>query len=353
MALPNPSTVPSIFDIAGAAAAPSANPNGVTSNWNGQIRECSIEALDGNNTSFGKLSFPVEECIVTFSQDVVQHKKPNTPGARLESMGLNPRMFHVRAPFLFGLQRASGETWSDLFPQTFILVFQILNDDLAPLIDFVHPTLGHFTVKPMGGSTVTTSTIRNGQILEFDLIEATQDTNTVTSPDSFSAAQSAANIFDSQITQLNPAPPSSITSINMTQLLQKVRGAIDSTSLFISQVGNTVNGAIHQVQMVEDSLNRLNTTATSGLSSQLQTIKASLYALKNGLIQQQSKLSVFVVPYDMTLAAVAATVHNPVEQIIRLNPAISKVPTIATGTQVIYQSTSSSTANAVAIGLGV
>ena len=260
------------------------NPDDVMFNWNGQLQECSIQAISGTYQNFGTVSFPVEDVSAVFSQDLVEHKRPNVPGARVESLGANPIIFKVKALFLYGLQRGDGESWSDLYPQTFSKVIQIINDQVAPTLIFTHPTMGQFNVKPKGASTVTSAHARNGQIVEFELVSANTDDSSlsnITTTSEFAAAQSAANIFDQQIATLTPAPPANIKSISLTQLLQTIRAAIDQTTLFINQLTSTVTNALFQIQMIKDSLDALGTAATSGLMNQLQRVESGIYSLFN------------------------------------------------------------------------
>jgi len=368
-------------------------PPGVMFNWNGERIECSIKAVSGPYQGLGVIPFPIEECSITFSQDIVQHKRPNVPGARVESTGFNPIVFKIKAPFLFGLQRGKGETWDKLYPETFSKIFSILADKVSPVLVFTHPTMGQFTVKPQGGSTTVSGNIRNGQIMEFELIQANEDdinVANITDVVSFGEAQAAATLFDNSVVLLNPAPPSSITSISLTKLLQDIRGVIDSTSLLINQITNAVVGAINQVKMIQNALRRLKTAATGGLQNQLERIKAGLHSLLNNQalvlrippsgriparplvlpppgitpptppsgaivaaqlqaiqalnssrqvtsITSAGTLSVYTVSHPMTLASVALLTKNSIDTLLKLNPAISKSPTLAVGTQVIYQ----------------
>ncbi len=391
---------PSIFDIAGRPSPVvrpfnGGNPPLVMFNWNGQLVECSLKAASGPYQNYGTISFPVEECSASFSQDIVQHKRPNVPGARIESTGFNPITFKIKAPFLFGLQRGKGETWGDLYPGTFSQIFQMLTDKVAPVLVFTHPTMGKFSVKPQGGSTTVSGAVRNGQILDFDLVQANEDDTSlsnITDSVALGDAISAATLFDNTVVLLVPPPPPSVTAISLTKLLQNIRGIIDSTSLFINQVTNAVIGAINQVKMIQDALKRLKTAATSGLMNQLERIKAGLHSLLNNqsltlrippagrspahplvapppatpptrppssaLVAAQIQaiqalnsskqilgvstaptLGVYVVAHNMTLAAIAHLTKNRIDTLLKLNPAISKSPTITIGTQVVYQAT--------------
>lgn len=348
-------------------------PPGAMHFWNGQLVECSIQAVSGSYQNYGKVSFPVTEVSTSFSQDVVQHKRPNVPGAQLESLGSNPVVFKIKAPFLYGLQRGNGETWKDLFPQTFAKVIQILNDQVSPVLTFTHPTMGQFTVKPQSASTTVNGEMRNGQIIEFELI-TTNELNTALSSiltaNAFSTAQSAAAIYDQQVLTLKPPPPSSVTSINLTQLLQQVRGVMEQSSLFLNRGLNVVSNALYQIQQIKTTLDAINNPGTGTLQNQLDRITAGIYSLTNntdlsknnnnsvksstsrslaiGQVNQSktntfntnnTSLGVYIVPVEMTLANVALVIKNTVDQLIQLNPSLSKTPTLLPGTQVVFNAT--------------
>ena len=357
----------------------STNNNGAALNWNGVLTEASIQATSGTYQNYGKISFPVMEIHTAFSQDIAEHKRPNVPGARLESMGANPIIFKIKAPFLFGLQRGNGETWDNLFPASFFQVVEILNDQIAPVITFTHSTLGQFTVKPKSATTVTDAHIRNGQILEFELISANEDdTNlsNVTTQIEFGLAQTSATLFDQQFSNfINSLPsdteiPSDLVDFvdgtdSMTDILGSVADAVTQTTLFINNVASVVNSAIYQINQVSNALESMDNPAVAPLQMQLQRCISGVYSQINNqalpqtpsaasqmasnelasaaLSQQQlnilngtSNLGVYVVNTPMTLGNVCLIVHNTADQIINLNPALSKVPTIDVGTQVVF-----------------
>lgn len=334
--------------------SPPKSPSGAASNWNGQLRECSIQALDGNFTSFGVLSFPVESLQMSFSQDLVQHKKPYVRGAQIEATGFNPHVFKIRAPFINGYKRSKLETWSNLFPDQFTLVYTVLTDDRSPTIDFVHPTLGHYTCKAQGGDSETTYTTTNGQVMTFELIETHNTTSTVAPVDVFASADYSASQYDTQIQTLTPPPPANIRAISLTQLMQQVKGTIDTTTLQINRSTAVINHAVFQVRQIEDSLTALNSAATAAPMKNVQAVKAGLLSLKQGLLQNKSTLLVYTVPAEgLTLAAVAQQLQNSPDDLIRLNPALCKVANLPQGQRVVYVKATQSTSNAIAVGLGV
>jgi hypothetical protein len=375
----------------GNPISPSSNSNGSMLNWNGQLTEASIQATSGTYQNYGKISFPVMNIDATFSQDIVEHKRPNVPGARVESVGSNPIVFKVKAPFLFGLQRGNGETWDNLYPASFYQVLQILNDQVAPTITFTHSTLGQFTVKPKSASAPTDSNIRNGQILEFELVSANVDDTSlsnVTTQLEFGLAQSSGTLFDQQFSQfldllpVDQVLPDFIVSWDnggntMSGLLQQVSNAFTQTTLYINSAVATVNNAVWQITQMSTALASLDNPGTAPLQMQLERCQSGVYSQINNQAvpqtssaasqlaadqfaqaaqsQQQlnavngaSNLGVFVVNAAMTLGNVCLLVHNTADQIIMLNPALSKVASVPIGTQVVfYGSPSSQPANAL------
>lgn len=274
-------------------------------------------------------------------------------------------MFKVKALFLLGLLRASGDTWDNLYPATFSQVIQVLNDTVSPVVTFTHPTMGQFTCKPQGLSTTTSYNIRNGQIVDFELITSNEDdndTSNITTMVEFGLAQSAATIFDNQVGQLSPPPSTPIPSV--AGIVNVVLDALDQPTLFVNSLPYVVNNAIFQIGDIELSLDNMDTAATASLQMQLERVKSGIYSLVNNQAlpqtpsaattlasaqlssanrnanQQQnnglSSLGVYVVPFDMTLANAGLNVHNSSDQLIKLNPGLSKTPTLPVGTQVVY-----------------
>jgi hypothetical protein len=306
-------------------------------------------------------------------------------------VGSNPIVFKVKAPFLFGLQRGNGETWDNLYPASFYQVLQILNDQVAPTITFTHSTLGQFTVKPKSASAPTDSNIRNGQILEFELVSANVDDTSlsnVTTQLEFGLAQSSGTLFDQQFSQfldllpVDQVLPDFIVSWDnggntMSGLLQQVSNAFTQTTLYINSAVATVNNAVWQITQMSTALASLDNPGTAPLQMQLERCQSGVYSQINNQAvpqtssaasqlaadqfaqaaqsQQQlnavngaSNLGVFVVNAAMTLGNVCLLVHNTADQIIMLNPALSKVASVPIGTQVVfYGSPSSQPANAL------
>lgn len=306
--------------------------------WNGLLVECSLTPTTGKYQGI-TAHFPVESCETTFSQDIAIHKKPMVPGARVESTGRNPTMFKVKAPMIAGLQRGSGETWSDLFPTMFLLMMRILNDDISPSCVFVHPTLGTFAVKPVSGSTATTTEVRNGQILDFELIEAIPDQSnqdSLSQTDKAGLANTSATIFDNQAA--NPLTPDAIKLLlqgtpSMQSIMASINGIINNTTLFVNSSTAQITNGIQQVQQIDDSLNSLDSASTIGMTMQLERIKYGIY----GLAYKGANILTYNVPTEMTLSQVAANLQVTVDTIINLNPGQPST-LVPAGTAILYPS---------------
>jgi hypothetical protein len=298
--------------------------------YNGQLVECSLYPSTG--TYAGQtVTFPTEEVVAEFSQDVAQHKRPYVPGARIESTGVNPIVFKVKAPFLFGLQSGNGETWGSLYPTSFMLLFQILTDTISPTCTFQHPTMGIYTVKPVHGSTSVSPAIRNGQVIEFELVQANLDSDTtssVASTNEVGAATSSANTFETLLASALAAIPDSET------LQDELEGIPNPANLFaqLSSIANSVsnplgsvtaygNSVINDLDQFKTTLQGANDANTANAEIQLEVMKSGVYSMQN----TAPNTNTFVVPFAMTVAQVALLVQNTVEQVNANNPGITSI----------------------------
>jgi len=308
----------------------------MSGNWNGTLRKCSL----------GGFEFPVVHCRMDFSQDIVQHRYPNVPGAQIESMSRNPLVFEVRALFLTGLK---GFT-NDLFPQTFQNVLRVLNDDLNETTKFVHPTLGKFNVKVVHGTTETTYEITNGQIIDFSLIEdgnndAVRQDN-ILGVDEVSAATQSATSLDSNLTTYVLDTNASISLPNVpstgnTTFSSLLSGALAPTtqsSIASSTASYTAADAISQINITKAQLFNLNDANTSYMMSSMEVIESAL----NDQRCNNNTNNIYTVKTQQTLSQVMKYLlqYNDklsIETLISLNPQLSLSSLLTVGT-VIYWS---------------
>jgi prophage DNA circulation protein len=292
-------------------------------NFNGQIKEVSLNGIP----------FPVEAVEIRGSHDLVQHKKPNVNGAKVEGTGRNPYTFHVKAIFLNGVTRANGESWNKLFPETYNQVFFQLS--LNDAIDFVHPTMGTFRVKPVAFQSTTSSQIRNGQLLDFDLLEVNAaESDNIIFLSSINNAQAACSAMD----KIFKNPPAGLTNpgINFYDTLHQIQRAFDQTSLFIQKANGLITNFIYRLNLVAQSAARLKSTSTAIIQQNINRIKDGLYTLQRIGKSTQTLLSSYTVPVRMTLGNIVMTIGANLEDVIKLNPDAAKSTIVRAGTRILY-----------------
>lgn len=300
------------------------NTTGSNQNYNGQLEEC----------SFRGISFPVESVNLEFSQDLVQHKKPNVAGAKVEGTGFNPITIHVKTCLYNNLYRGATETWDDsnLFPGVHNQLLSALIDNSAG--PFVHPTLGTYHVKPVKGSSQTNATTRNGQAFEFELITTNPgEIDSILAQTDGGLAYSSAQALDTQLAQpalSNLAPP-----ISFTNMIQQITGLLGQVSLTVQKVNGLINQAMFQAQRIENAVDDLDASFAT-LRQNLERIKSALNSLRFNASKRQSHLALYFVPKDTTLAGVASTLAVTVESLLSLNPELARKTTVPEGTDVVY-----------------
>jgi len=67
--------------------------------------------------SFRDVAFPVASLLTEFQHSVVQHRRMDRNGAKLENTGRGPISYSIRAPFCNTIARGPMETWDNLYPQ--------------------------------------------------------------------------------------------------------------------------------------------------------------------------------------------------------------------------------------------
>ena len=98
------------------------------------------------------------------------------------------------------------------------------------------------------------------------------------------------------------------------------------------QLQRCISGVYSQIN--NQALPQTPSAASQMASNELAS--AALSQQQLNILNGTSNLGVYVVNTPMTLGNVCLIVHNTADQIINLNPALSKVPTIDVGTQVVF-----------------
>lgn len=302
--------------------------------WNGQLRECQLNGIP----------FPTEHVRMNFSQQISEHKYPNVSGANVESLGRNSITFEVRAIFLTGTFRSPTETWSNLFPQTFQQVMRTLNDPLNEEIPFQHPTLGKFRVKVVHGTTETVFSTRNGQIIDFELIESGNNDvkgnqQNVLGNDEVGQAVQSAGGLDARLAQYQTANPAAgLPNISFSSLLATAIAPVQATTVAIGTAFATASNAIAQVNIARQQITSLADPSTSYMLIEMESIASAL----NDQRTNNVGLNIYQVRTVMTLNQVLIKVQNfnkklNIEKLISLNPQLSVTTALQPNTIVYWQ----------------
>lgn len=175
------------------------------------------------------------------SHDVVQHKRMDRDGAKLENTGLNPFSYNIRAPFCNTISPGVNETWSNLYPDQLNALLAALSDRSTG--DFQHPRLGLRRCKCTSFKETLDPNYRSGVVLEFALLEDTEtdDATAITQNSVYSQATNAAFQLDvymqGQGIVLVGAPPGFTFGSVIAGLLAGLETGLAVLSLIDSVIG--------------------------------------------------------------------------------------------------------------------
>lgn len=362
----------------------------INSEWNHNIQAASLDSVQ----------FPCELVGLSFKHRIVEHRKPNVPGANIEDTGRDPIIFTLKAPFFNGLLTGIDETWGgqSLFPATFARVFQmLLTTDVR---QFVHPTLGQYSVVPVRVSSELMPNIRNGQVLNFELITANQNDK---SANIFSELantpvdlQVAAALDNGLAKIFTKNPADNFTFLNAFTTMQRLLNApaqiVGSISTIISSPIGLANSIINRAIQADDactalenqiksyntgiiqpdsdnSRNPVNSNFTSTNNStntvrqypvvsnlapdpsvvaltriQIQVVISNANTVLQQQQQQSNNITIlkYTVKQDTTLGYLSNLLRNSIEQLLTYNSYISTGLIIPKGTLIYYIQTPSS-----------
>src|ERR1700678_1064526 len=124
----------------------SNNLNADSGDWSNFLLPTSIGNV-GGSAGTGLVPFP---CVMFKEQQtnsLAVHTYPNLDSARVEVMGRDPGIFHIRGIFTNSIFPNTLEAWIPgiLFPNVFLAVINILDNTFTDKT-FVHPVYGKMTV---------------------------------------------------------------------------------------------------------------------------------------------------------------------------------------------------------------
>lgn len=235
------------------------------------------------------------------SKSLAVHMYPNLDSARVENMGRNPAIFHVKAIFTNNIYPGQNETWTPgiLFPNTFIAIYQILldNNDIV----FTHPVLGDITCQVRSwGYELNPKIARDGAVMDIELVETIGDNNPLAqqlkAPPGV-GMQAAANALDTAIGAAPQSvhPPGLSLSQFFGQVTNLISQAIAIPNKVVSAIQTPINAAINGVESIAG-------TYVGSVGYWLQFGKATVQGTKNTVLNS---------PLQQAIANDQTSIGNP------------------------------------------
>jgi len=277
-------------------------------------------------------SFPFVSFNTTLQHDQAQHKWPDRDGAHVEATGRQPLVHRAVIPFRNAVGRGPGETWGILYPDGFRAFLVAFSDRTSGQLQ--HPELGPITAKPTTMSADWAAGTRDGVNVTASWIESydedAQYNDTLARPSHIAAVYIEALDLDSQVTQYaSPLVTNNAQEpLTFTQAIQKITSIFDQVSLVSKQAGGYIDHVLYRVQALQDSVARAKDNTAWPIINTCERLKASLYGLKQQQLTLQKDITLFVVPKDQTIAAIAATLRANVSDIVKLNPLLAGSPVV-------------------------
>lgn len=274
------------------------------------------------------------------AHDSVSHRAVDRDGARIEQIGLAPRMFSLAIPLINDLRAGPSERWDarSLFPDVFDPLLEALRDKSTGVL--VHPTEGELNVKVASFSYDFLPTTRNGVMLEASFTETiTEDTIFDPSPASFSIAIEAVDTLVALV-------PDEIDFdfITFKELLGRIQAIFDSVGLIEAQIGGVVSGMIADLKALAASVSRqCNLSDATPETVSAQGVILDLIAQIRSTCEEAARalsiskqLKTYRSPFEMTWSQLARQLDCDVSDLMDLNPSLVSGPSVPAGEDIVY-----------------
>lgn len=285
--------------------------------------------------SFRGISFPVDSLDLDLSHDLIQHRRMDRNGARLEDAGLRAAVYNIKAPFCNSIARGPNETWNNLYPDTKNKMIDALSDRSTG--DFVHPELGLRRCKPASFKTGLDPNYRSGIVISFTLIEDTEedDATLLTTNANIPIGSSSAISLDATIGNLNPPPDTGLSQFgfaSFTDAFNQISAVFGTIDLLNKQIIGKIDGVIGCVNKLT---NQFDNAVTIFGTAPDELISSLLQIQKSALVQDK-ELGYYITQGKTTLGYLSQKLQNSIQQLIDLNSSLIRYPTVPSQTIVRY-----------------
>lgn len=295
--------------------------------------------------SWRGISFPTQSVDTEITHDLAVHKKADRDGGNVEATGRNPTVYSVKAIFLNTIVPGPMETWSNLFPDTYNLFIEAVEDRSTG--DFVHPFHGLRRCKVVKMSESFAAQSRGGPTVTVQFMETDEggDAIPLGVTSNVPLLKAAALDLDTYLTQLNPSPSTGLDELgfdSFSDFADSLSSAVGSVELFQNKIASKINGVVNSVNKIGNTIDKAATLTTTNPITQAventqqlgagivkiidasNRLTAALLGIQNNPFPITKVIKFYVVPKDTTLTSIARRTRNSISDLVKLNSGILK-----------------------------
>ncbi len=278
-----------------------------------ELLECSVRGL----------SFPSTTWRTRIVQSIARHQRPDQDGSRVEATGRESLVFSTSIPFRTNLARGKNESWTALYPTTWRQFLKEMSDRSSGILQ--HPSLGRILVKPMSCESHLDSSRRDGEDVNAEWIEFSEDedaSNAILGAESpIGGAIGDAADLDSYLSQTNFGgfDPGS-DEVSLEDAMRSVAAVVDTASLLSRQQYGIIDRVAYRIDSIEEAIRESGDPQNWPAKESCQRLRASLMALKAQALTSQKDVRIYITPAATSLSMVAKKFGNTMNDAIRLNP---------------------------------
>jgi len=285
--------------------------------------------------SWRGIPFPIVSLETSGGHNIVPHLRVDRNGARVENTGRKSLTFSLRIPFINTIAKGPNETWKDLYPITYRKMLTACEDRSTG--DFVHPDYGLRKCKVATFSTTLEPDYRGGALLALQLFETVDDGDAIAIEDTtvIPIATAAARNLDAKLGNLSPSPFKNILGdgVGLTDFIKSLGAIGDQVALFGKKITGKINGLISALDGLKSSFG-----GDPGFSADTERLISSLHAYKLKVLRTEKSTSIYVVPRNATMSAIANKKKNSLKDLLNLNPSLAGRAFVPAQTAVVYYS---------------
>ncbi len=241
-----------------------------------------------------------------------------------DNTGRNARTFRVKLYFV-----------NTVLPNAFPGLWNDWKDALADGTagDCVHPIYGPLRARVLAESTPLIASVRAGIVVDVTFTE-TRDDPTATLEAAPIDLDIAADVATEECEAVGIEYPTGEGENTLGEDLDALSGAITSASMTVNGIANQVTGKLDNMF---DQVEALTDPETWTAYDALATVYAGVLSLGKRIERLSPRATAKLVLQNAdSLDAIAARVGNSDQEIMALNPALVRAPTVPKGATVIY-----------------